>query len=371
MSWDTEAPEYPFRLGLIHRDQPTRQDLALARIYLERAVELNPHNWRYRLELARLYEFSGLLGEAEEAYLKAIGLNPRSALYRWRLANFYIRTGKLEDSFLEFQVALELDFAGYSRPCATLLWKAGTRERDIDAIWPEDRSARLQLLHFMVEKQANHDYLGQEWTRLLEGPSPLSLQEGSFYIDYLLKEERHQEARAQWASLAGVNGLKDRVFRQKHNLIWNGDFELPISGNTLDWKLSSSSAFAMKHQDQYLEIDFLGNDNLNFRGLEQRFIVDPGQGYSFAFKALSEEISTEQGIYFHVQDATTGATLLQTDPIRGTTPWTEYLDRINVPANSHLLSISLKRRRSKRIDNRLRGRFVLDWVVLKSPEAQS
>ena len=132
--WDPEGPEYHFDLGRLHRDQPEHRDLAAARGYLERAVDLNPYYWRYWMDLARLYEISGSPAEAERAYLRAIDLNPRSARYRWRLANFHFRNGDLEKSLEQFRTALQLDFPSYGAACVSLLWKAGLRESEVERL---------------------------------------------------------------------------------------------------------------------------------------------------------------------------------------------------------------------------------------------
>ena len=150
---DPEAPDYYFQLGLIHRDEPEHLDLSASRNYLEKALALNPHNWRYWLEAARCYEFSSLPAEAENAYLKAVSLNPRSAAYRWRLANFYLRSRKLPEALEQLNLTIDLD-SSYRLPTLALLWKAEFESGQIETIWPGDLESQLILLSYLVTESA-------------------------------------------------------------------------------------------------------------------------------------------------------------------------------------------------------------------------
>ncbi len=146
-----DDPGHHFRLGVAYRDLPEALDLARSRIHLERAAALNPYSWRYRRELAQLYELDGRLPEAEAAYLESVRLNPGSADYRWRLAHFYVRAGSLADALPHFRAALTGD--PRRRPGAlAFLLKSGASRAQVEAAWPMTPEARVELLRLLCER---------------------------------------------------------------------------------------------------------------------------------------------------------------------------------------------------------------------------
>ncbi len=375
LRWDPEGPDYYYRLGVIHRDNPEYQDLHLARYYLEKASQLNPYYWRYWLELARSYEISEMSVQAEQAYLKAVEINPRAPVYRWRFANFYIREGDLEKALPQFKTAIELDPVGYLQSTLAFLWKAGVKIEDILSIYPEDQRAGLMLMRFLVQQEGVEEGLvDSQWEKLLsENSNSVPIDEGEFYIQYLLDGGRFHKAREAWIRLVRGNGLEDKTYLKKENFVWNGAFEIPITGRALDWKAKPSVAYEMippmvSHKspgferDKGLRFVFKGTENINFNGFQQLVIVEPEVEYEFSFKARSEDISTEQGLYFEV---VAESVILQTEQILGTTPLTEYSSRFKVPSDQSLVAVRLRRRPSRRIDNKLRGTLWLETVKLE------
>jgi len=373
IGWEPREPDYHFRLGLLYRDEPSHRDLAVARYSLEKAVDLNPYNWEYWLELARSYEVFGSAKEAEEAYLKAISLNPRSGSYRWQLANFYLRQQQLEKSFPHFRAALEFGPA-YREQSMALLQAVGETPEEIARIWPDDKSSRLFLLKFLAGDEetpaddSTRDLVKREWKDLLRSSQPPSLREGDFYISYLLEREP-EEARAQWILLMEANGLSDADFRSGPNLIWNGGFENPVLGRVLDWRLRSLKGYSIERaagegvfDSQGLRIDFEGSENLTYIGMQQQLVIAPQTRYEFSFRARSKELSTDQGVYVQI---TAGKTALITEQIRGTTLWTRYSGTFLAPTDTDRALIRLVRKRSRRIDNLISGTVWLDDFQLK------
>lgn len=381
--WDSDGPAYYFQLGLIYRDDLKYWDLVASRTNLERAVGLNPYNWQYWLELGRSYEISSLPQEAEQAYLKAVELNPRFAAYRWRLGNFYVRNQQIKKSIPQIQAALSLD-PSYQEAALDLFSRIGLEREEIEHLWPEDRASRLVLVKFLLQKarrkgseEGLDSFIEKQWEKLLSGSYPMTVPEGDGYVRHLHQKGLYGQARTRWLQLATVNGLRDRNFEAESNLIWNGEFENPMTRGSLDWRLSSGPGFLIIHtQDEgfdrtrCLRIDFQGTENLKFRNLVQKVIVEPNTTYDFSVQVRSQEISTEQGIFLEIMDDRTGSQLLRTKPILGTIPWSRYHGSFSVPAGSHLLTVRSRRKRSRRIDNSLRGTLWLDSISLRATSSQ-
>lgn len=374
---DPDEPELHFRVGILHRDQLQYLNLAESRKHLETAVRLNPHNWQYWLELGRSYEFLALEAEAERAYLKAVELNPKSAAYRWRMGNFYLRVNKLSATIQHFKDAMGLD-PSLRRSSLAMLWDAGVTSEPIENIWPDDAEARLMMVEFLVSRFGDGarrppwDLLQRKWDKLLKAPPYPSIKQGAFYVQFLLNQNRYEEARTEWVRLADKNNIQDEAFQSRRNAIWNGDFETPIAGAAVDWRYATSDAYTIVQaqtegvgSSTALRIAFRGKANLDFQDLKQQAIVERGKSYEFSYQFQCQEISTEQGVYFQILDGLKGTLLLETNGMRGSAPWTSFSGTFGVPPTTDVVLIELRRRPSRQIDNLIRGTLWLDSVALK------
>ncbi len=383
---DPDGPDYHFRLGVAHRDLPELQNPRKAKTYLETAVALNPYNWRYRRELAQLYELSGQTRDAEQAFLMAVELSPRSGGYRWRLANFYLRHRAIDKAVPQLELALAAD-RGLLEPTLGLLLRAGGSYRQIDRVWPEDQQARLRLLRLVCQREPpsgesprrlaggagspREDFLQELWHGLLASAEPVPLADGQVYIERLLAEHRFEEARVRWIELTGNNGISDTRFELGHNLIWNGDFERHITQTGFGWKVRNADGYTAILAEgegfdgsRSLRITFDGSRNLSFSGLRQRVIVDSGRPCRLSLRARTQDLSTDQGVFFEVQDGPSRGRLLTTKRLLGSTPWTIY-SSVFVP-ESPWVHVLLSRETSLRFDNRLSGVLWIDSVKLEA-----
>ena len=152
----------------------------------------------------------------------------------------------------------------------------------------------------------------------------------------------------------------------------NGDFERPLTPSPLDWRLASSPAYSIRlaegegfEASAALRIDFKGTENLNFSGVRQQVVVEPGLEYELSFRLRSEDLTTEQGIYLEVVEAAGSRRLMETEPILGTTSWTAYGGKFFL-ADGSTVWIRLRRQPSRRIDNLFRGHIWLDHVRLEA-----
>ncbi len=381
---DPEGSGYYFLLGIAHRDLPELQNPHKARAHLENAVALNPYNWRYQRELAQLYELSGETRDAEEAFLRAVELSPKSGIYRWRLANFYLRNLSLDKAVPHLEQALAAD-RGLLEPAFGLLLGAGGSYRQIDRVWPKDQEARRLLLRLVCLRQpspgepprrgasamsSSEDFPRQLWDRLLAGREPVPLADGQVYIDLLLKERRFEEARLRWIEITSNNGIPDTQFELGHNLIWNGDFERPITQTGFGWKVRDADGYtaALVKGEGFdgsgsLRITFDGSRNMSLSGIQQRVFVEPGRPYRLSFRARTQNLSTDQGVFFEVQDGPSRGQIPTARRLLGSTPWTNYSSAI-VP-QSPWIHVLLRRDTSLRFDNRLHGVLWIDSVRLE------
>lgn len=377
--WNPDDPLVHYRLGIAYRDLPQHQDLERARQHLERAVELNPYAWTYRRQLAVLYELSGHDDDARATYQEATRLNPRSASHRWRLANFELRQGDLDAAAEEIGRALALD-PSLARPGLSLLVKAGVDGRRIERTWPRDFDSRRRLLHLATNHASvgalpdAEPLLGSLWRELLAASEPLSVEDGALYVRHLLSGPSPHQAQRAWIELTERNGLADPDYRSGTNLVWNGDFERPLTGDGLGWRVRQADGFEAERAEDggstVLRLVFDGTTNLAFEHLEQRVVAPSAGPYRLEARVRAEEISTDQGLALDVWDGG-GRRLLVTEVFTGTTPWQTVAGTLSVPADDPRVTLRLRRQRSLRIDNKLRGSFWIDDVRLTPVPAET
>lgn len=111
-------------------------------------------------------------------------------------------------------------------------------------------------------------------------------------------------------------------------------------------------------------IEFLGTENLNFAGVQQQMLVEPGTTYNLTAQLRTEDLTTDQGVYLEVLPGGGGSRLLKTDPLFGTQEWQSLGGLVEVPENVHTVVIRLRRNRSQQIDSRIAGKIWLDSVRL-------
>src|SRR5689334_4951693 len=73
--------------------------------YAQRAVNLSPFNYEYRLLLASAQELQGDRAAAELSLKRAVELAPNNPDPHWQLANVLLRQGKLGEALPEFKRA--------------------------------------------------------------------------------------------------------------------------------------------------------------------------------------------------------------------------------------------------------------------------
>jgi len=128
------------------------------------------------------------------------------------------------------------------------------------------------------------------------------------YLDYLLQHRESGEAAKVWASyLAVLRGdYPDR------NLIVNGDFENQPTGAALDWRITAipgvdaeRDGHCARNGKYSLHIRFHGTDNVTYSDTARIVCVRPGE-YRFRAYARSRELTTDEGIRFHIFDPESG-----------------------------------------------------------------
>lgn len=80
-----------------------------AKVFYEKALELEPHNEKARCNLGTLYKRQNDLERAVQEYLAVLEHNPRSALARYNLAIVFATQRIYREAKIEFELAVKYD----------------------------------------------------------------------------------------------------------------------------------------------------------------------------------------------------------------------------------------------------------------------
>jgi tetratricopeptide (TPR) repeat protein/cytoskeletal protein CcmA (bactofilin family) len=84
-----------------------RYNYALAQ--LQRAIDLSPANWEYRIKQAKTYSSNGQLKEAIESYQQAAKINPKSGTAFYNMGLLYLKQKDMDKARESLEISVRLD----------------------------------------------------------------------------------------------------------------------------------------------------------------------------------------------------------------------------------------------------------------------
>ncbi|RPJ86141.1 MAG: hypothetical protein EHM18_07735 [Acidobacteria bacterium] len=248
-----------------------------------------------------------------------------------------------------------------------LLWKARLLDENLQSVVPARPSTILPLIRFLIGKEAPPAAVIGQWDRMIAGGEGPEIPASRFFLDYLFKQGLSEKAREQWVLLNQKAGIVDEEYREGKSFTWNPGFELPMQASPFDWQVPAREGYRARvvegegiEGSKALRIDFEGTHNLSF-GIGQIVVVRPGR-YRFSAAVRSENVSTDQGLWFRVTDAGSREALIQTEPVLGTAAWKRLEGELEVKQGGDRVYVSLVRTPSRKLDNKLAGTVWVDEV---------
>jgi hypothetical protein len=185
------------------------------------------------------------------------------------------------------------------------------------------------------------------------------------YLNFLLTKDMAAEAAGLWAQ---VKGNIDREFRRS-NWVFSSHFQTIPGPGVFDWKVDSASGAQIRLVESegspgkpQLEIDFNGDENLNFRDVHQELVLWPGK-WRLAVRMKTDELTTDQGIGCRIFDPDDSSRLdIRTDTLMGTNGWVTVEKSFTVGAHTQAARLEFFREPSIRFDNKIRGTVWIEAV---------
>lgn len=358
---DPSNANYYYDVGRYHAF--VRQDFSSAIAAYKSAVALNPHNPRYWLDLATAYQVRGDMAESTKALDNAIRVDPTTPDVVWQAANFDLIQGNTNHALRQFRAILERDPDSLDR-ILDASWRA-TRNPEVivDEALPPRPQVYLRFLWALA--MMKHPYAPTLWSRLVALNQPLPTKESLRYVDYLIADRQIRQAREAWQQLIRLNPALRR-YESSPNLMVNGGFEEEILNQGFDWHYEGRTGVKVAIDvsephtgTRALAISFEGSPS--DAGLYQLTPVEPNTRYRFSVQVKAEDVEGINGPQLALNDVINGYSYVLTDPVLGSTPWTEKTSEFTTGRDTTALIFRVLRAPTQRL---IRGKILIDDLSL-------
>jgi hypothetical protein len=323
-------------------------DTDRALVHYRAALELNPTNARYLLDLADLYEFSGNRTEQSAVLNRALAMAPYDPDVRWNAGLFYLVAGNIDEALRHFRIVVINSDSAESRAAMVLAWRAThDAERMLRWMIPPTASAHAELIEILLQSN-QADAAEQVWSHWSALPERFAPQLAFPLIDFFIAQQRPASAVAVWRRLMQADAeLRQRV--NTGNLVTNSGFEDDVLNGGMDWRCTSNALATVQIDttqfhgaNRSLKIAFTGEEGSE-AGVVQFVPVEPDTTYTFTGYMMTDEIYSAHGPQFGIFDLARPAPLLLTDEIVGTVPWTVRQGSFRTGPDTKLVQLKVVR----------------------------
>ena len=336
-----------WRLAFFEEKNFSPENLAAALREYELAVQAEPYDYRYWMELGRALEAIGDTNNGEKALRRAVELAPSYSHPRWQYGNLLLRQGKVDEAFAQLSRAAEAD-----EQMRTPVFGLATQVfgDDVDKIaraFPSS-SLRLQFALNLINNGKSDDAL-----RIVRTITTSDRQSDREVTDQIAKSliDNHQFRSA----LSLLRELEpDASQLPAPGQFWNGGFETPIAlsdPKPFHWIINSRPQAQIIVDDARahggrgsLRIVFKSSGKLENISITQTVIVEPDTQYKFQFYQRTEGLISASTPFVNITDARAHDRLTSSAPLpSGTTDWQQVTLTFKTKLTSDGIVLSLYR----------------------------
>jgi tetratricopeptide (TPR) repeat protein len=359
-----------YQLGRYRQLDFEHSDLPLAISYYQRATSINPGSPFYWMDLAGAYETAGNTSQAEQAFRKARQLYPISAEAAWRFGNFLLRRDRMPEAFLQIHDAVVID-PKLTALAVSRCWRS-TQDigQILKTVLPDERDDNWGAAQFFVQAREPVPAMAV-WERIAAHHASFPVSDSFPLLDMLIETGHADDAQTVWKQALSAAGTPAKA-DSNGSLIWNGGFERELLDGGFDWRVGPIEGAEMGWDEQIvhsgrrsLRVDFDGTANVDFQNIWQYVPIQPATRYRFSAFFRTEDLSTDSGMRFEIRDVSRpGKPARFTPNLVSTQPWAEEDAEVATGPDTRLLQVVLRRTRSEKLGNKIRGTVWVDDVAL-------
>ena len=329
LDWYPGQPAALYHQGLELHDR----DAHAAADKLTAAFRHNPTEPRPLLVLASLALANGDLEHADRLIAQVDALRPSDADLQRDLGQYWLQRQQPEQAFRHWSRAISAD-PGLAPPLfATFrqLFQDPTLTEAFAALTRDPPDWWTDFFVDTAQRGQDLNTLRRLYRLRREAPAaPLSQPERQAYYERLLREGLIEEAYLAW-----VNSLNP-VQRQHLGPLYNGSFELPLTGRGFDWRTEPLDRVDVTR----VPFEGEGSNALRlrfrllrtpYRHLSQPLLLAPG-AYELAGKSRDLHLLSEGGFRWQARCLTPAPELLgESDRLFGSETWSAFRFEFEVP----------------------------------------
>jgi len=356
-------PDPFYRLGIFYQWDFHNIDLKESLKYLRKAIERNPLEQQYYLNLAKILYRLGEKNASEQALEKAILVFPAGYQGRWVTGNLLLQQGGLEKALPHFTYILA-HYPNRSSLVYDILFRAiNDTDFILEKLIPKDASSMNQYLAYLYEI-GDKESAKKAWEKKASYGVKNDRGQTLRHIEFLIAHGDLNEAFQVWRARLQEEGLS---IPSDENLITNGGFETKeILGGGFDWKIINvpgaevsfdhSVAFEGKRS---LKIVFNGKENADFRHVYQFVALKPNREYVLKVHMKTKVVTTKSGIRIEISGvgpAFYGAS----ESLIGDNGWKELMIAFRTPPQSQGGVVRVRREKTDKFDRFISGTVWID-----------
>ena len=331
----------------VEKDVFTPESLAHSVTGFEQTVRTAPNDYRYWIELGRVYEQTEQFGKAEKAFLEAVKLAPNYSVTHWQIGNFYLRQGRETEAFTELRKSAESS-ALYGEQVFSIIWEYFDKDTaKLEQLAGENADVRAGLTKFYAVKELPEDSL-RIWDTLSAEDKQRN-QAVTRIIAQSLYEKRYFRSSIEFVRQLGIEPQA-----QAEN-VQNGGFESLISAEARDvyfgWKVYKLEKVdvntdPLKKKEGYksLRVSFNGYAGIGVKNIWQIVTTVPNKKYRLSFWLKTENLKSAGTPDLEIVNANDEKIITTGAPFpTGTTDWTQVSIEFTAPENAEAIVIRLDR----------------------------
>jgi hypothetical protein len=360
-------PDPFYGLGLLYQWDIRSIDLKKSSTYFCLAIERNPLEQIYWINLAKVLQRIGE-GEAfERALDNAVYLFPTGFRGRWVTGTLLLQQGLLEKARPHFSYLLS-----HYPEQSHLVYDVWSKVVDdpesmLETLVPRSPASLSQYLSYLYET-ADSQSVKRVWERMNTLGYRMDQRDTLGHIEFLISHGELREAFEIWKSRLQQEGLS---IPADGSLITNGGFEKEkMLGGGFDWKIGSAPGAGVSFDlsvalegRRSLRITFDGKENIDFHHISQVVPLKPDTDYLLRAYMKTKALTTKSGPKVEVYGI--GPNFYgSSESLTGDNEWKELSIAFRTPAQSLGGVVRVRREKTDKFNRFISGTAWIDNVRL-------
>jgi hypothetical protein len=360
-------PDPFYGLGLLHQWDIRNIDLKKSSTYLCLAIERNPLEQIYWINLAKALQRIGEWEASERALDNAVYVFPTSLRGRWVTGTLLLQQGLLEKARPHFSYLLT-HYPEQSHLVYDVWLKVvDDPESLLETLVPRSPASLSRYLSYLYET-ADSQSVRRVWEKTRTLGYQMDQRDTLRHIEFLISHGELREAFEIWKARLEEEGLS---ISADGNLITNGGFEKEkILGGGFDWKIGSAPGAGVSFDSSValegrrsLRITFDGKENIDFHHVSQVVALKPNTEYLLRASMKTKAVTTKSGPKIEVYGI--GPNFYgSSESLTGDNEWKELSIVFRTPDQSPGGVVRVRREKTDKFDRFISGMAWIDNIHL-------